>query len=1052
MIVPENFATAASNTVAMPKHRPGNLILVFAYNSESTTVPSLPAGFTSIGTTTGSTSAERTGYKIAASTAETTGTWTNATGIKVCVYSGVEIGATANNSASSSNTITLPALTLQNTDNTSWVVGFYGNDKADGFPEESGTPTSMVFRGGFEYRSGPVDFRMQGFDSGTTTASWTSKTVNQSPHFTANWVSRSVELKRAPVGSNAEFDFTLAAEKRTSAAVYKVSTGVLVRTLWSNVTLPAGSYTEEWDWVDDDGTTLTAGSGPYMVKVLANNVEYIWTGVIGNTSDDFYGENVYKGLRGAGDMAIYNDIAYLPMGLQEGQPSIMKMDLSVSMHSKENILYDVNSGVDLTTTHVDTDGTYVYWCGYDSFNANKSFSYATAVADDSEVQFSSGSSTSTLLGRTYQWAFDINSATSTARPSGIAVMKSGNYVFVSHNGLGTLRVFNKSTGAFVRSISVTNPKSIKIDINDNLWLHSGSGAGSVSKYTINGDGTISSAVFTITGITEPLAIGCSKDGNTVCVIDGSTNQQVKAYSASTGASVWTLGQAGGYATNAQAASDKFMFNHPVLDSMATPFIEFNASDGSFYVGDGGSMRVVKFNSSRVYQDQLQSIRMLYTISANTTDPSMIFVDYLQFERDHSITLGPRNGSWTFTHNRAGGIDADHVPTSDLDARNRFKNATTISGRTIAAHTKYLSSGSDPRVELVELVDGGTIDYTGVTLPEFFENFLIKPNGDVIYEDIDRETVSATGNWKIRTFSFSPDPTWAAPTNYNTFPTIAATDPGYKSSRSPAMTSSNKLITFAQHILNQGYHLGAVQLGSSTYLWKTSRSTNVNYTGTFPKDGAFDTGNSVQYGGGDVVAVDQNIFWNYHGEFWKNSQTNKWNHYYDNGLLVGQFGKTNIEAQALDGEQAPREAAGNAFSTAVVRYGDDYYIYHCDESVHGGAHEWKVTGLDTMEEFSIPIDTNYSIVIDTVEMPITTYDLTLTYSGDLSGYNIDIDAASMPITTYDLTLTYDPNYAISIDTATMVITTYPLTLTITNPPSSTGRHRFNIFSFFGGRKF
>jgi hypothetical protein len=33
---------------------------------------------------------------------------------------------------------------------------------------------------------------------------------------------------------------------------------------------------------------------------------------------------------------------------------------------------------------------------------------------------------------------------------------------------------------------------------------------------------------------------------------------------------------------------------------------------------------------------------------------------------------------------------------------------------------------------------------------------------------------------------------------------------------------------------------------------------------------------------------------YHGEFWKHTQTNKWQHVYGDGLLVGVFGVTGIE--------------------------------------------------------------------------------------------------------------------------------------------------------------
>ncbi|MGI8637604.1 MAG: PA14 domain-containing protein, partial [Segetibacter sp.] len=51
-------------------------------------------------------------------------------------------------------------------------------------------------------------------------------------------------------------------------------------------------------------------------------------------------------------------------------------------------------------------------------------------------------------------------------------------------------------------------------------------------------------------------------------------------------------------------------------------------------------------------------------------------------------------------------------------------------------------------------------------------------------------------------------------------------------------------------------------------------------------------------------------------------------------------------------------AGNAFSPSIVKEGDDYYMYHNDESVHGGIHRWKITGLNTIKEETIPITASF----------------------------------------------------------------------------------------------
>jgi len=57
------------------------------------------------------------------------------------------------------------------------------------------------------------------------------------------------------------FNFTVSQSGTTSAGVYDASTPPhLVRTLWRKVYYAAGSYTADWDYKDDYGNVLPAGS------------------------------------------------------------------------------------------------------------------------------------------------------------------------------------------------------------------------------------------------------------------------------------------------------------------------------------------------------------------------------------------------------------------------------------------------------------------------------------------------------------------------------------------------------------------------------------------------------------------------------------------------------------------------------------------------------------------------------------------------------------------------------------------------------------------------
>lgn len=76
-------ASAEATSVTLPAHQAGDLILIFAGRTGSTGAPSIPAGWrfaaqSSASGTTPPAIAASMGWKIAASAAETSGTWTSA--------------------------------------------------------------------------------------------------------------------------------------------------------------------------------------------------------------------------------------------------------------------------------------------------------------------------------------------------------------------------------------------------------------------------------------------------------------------------------------------------------------------------------------------------------------------------------------------------------------------------------------------------------------------------------------------------------------------------------------------------------------------------------------------------------------------------------------------------------------------------------------------------------------------------------------------------------------------------------------------------------------
>jgi len=72
-------ATNLGNTITMPTHAAGDLLVLFAYNDGASTAVTLPSGWVErVGLALGGVGYIRVGYKHAQSSAETSGTWTNA--------------------------------------------------------------------------------------------------------------------------------------------------------------------------------------------------------------------------------------------------------------------------------------------------------------------------------------------------------------------------------------------------------------------------------------------------------------------------------------------------------------------------------------------------------------------------------------------------------------------------------------------------------------------------------------------------------------------------------------------------------------------------------------------------------------------------------------------------------------------------------------------------------------------------------------------------------------------------------------------------------------
>jgi len=730
--------------------------------------------------------------------------------------------------------------------------------------------------------------------------------------------------------ANASFIFTLNGNANTSAGVF-AQDGTLIKTLWSGVPYNAGTYKQYWDGTDNEGMLVTGGS--YTVRVLSNNIKYTWEGVIGNTSTAQSGQTVHHAFQGIYGMAFSGTRAYLALNYNEQLPPIAYINTSAPQAKT----FMLTKGC--ATAFVATDGNYVYYDGMDPNDLPKTFVYATKVSDNSEVtSFSNGSSVPILYSRTYANAIDI-AYDANSKVSGMAVQKKGRYLFVSHQNNNQVHVLDKTTGQLIQIMYIYTPGGLAIDPNDALWVISGN---SVLKYNINADGTFSSLMASLNGLISPMALAVSPDGNTVIVADGGNSQQIKAYGNYTGSPLWAYGQAGGYNNSPDVSNNKFYFaDH---DQVHT-YINF-AADGTFWVGDPGNCRVMHFTAACAFIENIMYLPHFYSTAADPNNPTRVFADYLEFKIDYSKSLSPSNGSWTLVKNWGYNITKDYD-----DQFYRFRYLTTLSNGHTYAFIRHIYN-----LALVELPATGGIRYTGVEMQDmdyqlFADGSLKKATQIVMGQPTTWTTRALNG------FDGSNNPVWGSPTVIATSPPATDKDPLYYGSGNSVVTSSNVIVSFdagLSPVGSTGYHLGGIKAGSGKWLWRTANSTFKQYSGAYPADGAYDIGNNVKYAGSFARALDRTIIWGYHGEFWKNAETNEWTQVYDDGLFLGQFGVAGPDYTYA--EAAPM-FAGNAMSVSVVKGADgNGYVYINDEASHGGLHIWKITGLNTIAEQTVPIVT------------------------------------------------------------------------------------------------
>ncbi|MVN21122.1 flagellar hook assembly protein FlgD [Mucilaginibacter arboris] len=769
---------------------------------------------------------------------------------------------------------------------------------------------------------------------------------------------------------NGGFDFKLDAAANTSAGVYDAN-GVLVRTLWSGVHYDASCYHGQWDGYLDDGATL-APVGIYTVKIVSNNIAVTWEGTVGNTSLNLTGPYIHKGYFPMQCIALTSDKFFYGSGYSEAQSANHFGSLN-NIQVRGDAL---NGNTTQSTYLVATDGTKVYWGGMDANSGTGTdsgrnnmnlFVFGTDL-NNNQVSFSSGQPYQTNASSTvYKSIIGLTSSgTYNAALNGLSVQQSGNFLFLSFNKLNRLLILNKNTGATVQDLTISNIGYISCDYSGNVWIGTAtstpisstfgvtqSANGKITKYTVNSStGAITPTTTVINNYTiykngtnldvEQFAI--SPTTGELALTDVVT-EQIKFYNTATGALNSTLGQAGGYASGPAVTYDKYMMVG-FMDG-TKPFIAYQP-DGSFWFGDIGNFRTLHFNADKTYKEQIAYLGRSRAVTIDMNDPARIFANFSEFRRDYSKPLAGTNGSWALANNWYYGLTAAQSNASEAG----FYQVATVNG-----HTYANLCGGGPGI--IELTSTGLRN----AYPDGnrFDSNLNLYYGEPAYGN---GQTSRTYR-KLRTgFDGSNNPTYAS--GYYVFTTAPATinQPGYGTTDIRVVNSTLSKWIYWKGTNYEGFHLGSIKAGGTTWEWLATPSTFTSYSGSYPLDGTLDIGNTKNNDNADAIYVDNLIFWHDHGEFYKggSEQPNMWNLFSDNGLLLQNFGE---EIRSPGGVTAGVWEAGNSYSGAVSKNGNNYTGVYCDESYHSGVGEFTISNTAS-------ISTQTVAVTVSLANPITPY--------------------------------------------------------------------------------
>lgn len=772
--------------------------------------------------------------------------------------------------------------------------------------------------------------------------------VKASPGRDAGAIAESPAVAAVPTGeqpTNGQFTFTVAEDNTATSAAIMDAQGNNIRTLWDNEIYNTGTHTADWDGKNNKGVLMPAGN--YETLVTTNKLTEKWNGVMGNTSTEFTGPTIFKSFKTFCGLTFANNYGYFITEYSEGDCSAKKFainDLGKMIRYQEH-----ETGQ--ATEFITNDGTYIYYAGKSAFDGFW-FLYRTDLAGNKKP-FTNG--VDVVLNRAIDYKGVVGKSNQAI--SGLAVSLTKDFLFVPNKAAGSIVVSSKTTGAQLGTIAISSPEFLCIGTEGALeYLYIVTDGGTkVQKWQIvAAPSFINLKAWEIT-TTDICGMDIAPDNSKLIVQRDGNYQNCKVYNPATGAFVRDFLEEGGYRNNALVSTNKVYYTDSTRNTDRMTFVKFQP-DGTFWIGDPGNYRILKYSANYTYLDNIMFLPHVYSAGVDYNNPKRMFADYCEFEVDYSKPLGPKNGSWKLVANWGA-----QVPAAHDNQYNRFSDINTLTnGRryTTAAKGAYM----------YELQNDGKLRITNVVVPD---NAKLKKDGSLARIGVSSKGVNQ--KWyrkKLTGFNTANDPAWGTEftevmgavrqeDKLGDSPVYYGNSNNY---RPGEVTDSGVYVMFTGAGPNQhrGRHLGGVKLSEAAKtsylpLFEVAPSTDPNYTGEYPTHGYYDNGNRPLvsgstttyqgYTGSKGSAIGNLIIYGFVGEFWKSGQTNYHSIYTDKGLLLRVVGRESVsETEAQEG------MGGNAYHPHWFRDPNGKLrLVHNDEFTHSGLHLWEINGEETIKE-------------------------------------------------------------------------------------------------------